>query len=863
MKPNSPSLSFTKTKFFSALSLILFLFGSIACAQRVPELKLWYDRPATAWEEALPLGNGTTGAMVFGGVAKERLQLNDNTLWSGYPDPGNNPNGPKYLPLLRKAVDDGDYALADKYWKKMQGPYSASYLHMGNLFLEFPFDSDEATNYNRSLDLNTAVSSVTFKIKGVTYLRETFISHPDKVAVMRISADSKNQVDVHAWLNSKLRYKLTTASADEMVLRGKAPMHIAHRDTEPLQIVYDDREKGEGMDFEIHVKIKTDGGTITRTDSSLQVANANAVIIYLSEGTSFNGYDRSPGLQGKDPSKDILKNLESAAAKGYDRLKSDHIADYQKLFRRVTLDLGSDKAAMKLPTDKRMIRFNQGGADPQLQTLYYQFGRYLLIACSRPGSPAANLQGMWNDHVQPPWGSNYTMNINTEMNYWPAESTNLDECHEPLLDFIGELADNGQETARINYGISPGWCAHHNSDIWAKTSPPGGYEADSHSQSRWACWPMAGAWLSTHLWEHYLYTGDKDFLAKKGWPLMKGAAQFLLAWLQEGPDGYLVTNPSTSPEHTFRIDGKEYQISMASTMDMAITKELFHDCLRAAAVVGGEEDFIKQITAASEKLYPYHIGKFGQLEEWFRDWDDPNDKHRHISHLFGLHPGTQILPDLTPGLASAAKQTLIHRGDESTGWSMAWKINWWARLRDGNHAYKILQDGLTYIDPNAEHATMGGGGAYPNLFDAHPPFQIDGNFGATAGMTEMLMQSHAGEIAILPALPDAWKSGSVRGLKARGGFTVDIEWADHKIRRIRVHSSLGGNCRVASSIPLKVVGTRYQDASGPNTNPLMQTPAPMDFKDDSGGALQELKPGRLYRIDFATKTGMDYTLVPQ
>jgi alpha-L-fucosidase 2 len=826
-------------------------------------LALWYDKPASVWEEALPLGNGKTGAMVFGGVGHEQFQLNDNTLWSGYPDPGNNPTAVKYLPLVRKAVEEGDYTLAAQYWKKMQGPYSARYLTMGSLFLDFPHDEKAISNYKRNLDLNTATTSVTYKTNGVTFNRETFISHQDKVMVVKLTASKKKNISMNVWLKSKLKYSVAPPSNDEIVLNGKAPMYVANRESEPLQVVYDKRENGEGMKFQIRVKVKTEGGSIAKTDSSLTVSNADVVILYVTEATSFNGFNKSPGLDGKDPAKEALANQQTAMQKTYPQLKASHIADYQKLFHRVTLDLGKDLAAVKLPTDQRMRRLNQGMSDNHLQTLYYQFGRYLLIACSRPGSPPANLQGMWNDHVKPPWGSNYTTNINTEMNYWHAETTNLSECHQPLFDFIGQLAINGKETAKINYGIEEGWCAHHNADIWAKTSPPGGYEWDPRSQARWACWPMSGAWLSLHLWEHYLFTGDKTFLKNTAWPSMKGAAQFLLGWLVKGPDGYLVTNPSTSPENVFKIDGKEYQVSMATTMDMAITRELLSACMQAVEVVGNETELKSKIEAALKQLYPYHIGQHGQLQEWFKDWDDPQDKHRHLSHLFGLHPGSQITPRTTPELSAAAKQSLIHRGDMSTGWSMAWKINWWARLGDGNHAYKILKEGLTYIDPKEKKETMGGGGTYPNLFDAHPPFQIDGNFGATAGITEMLLQSHAGEIHLLPALPAEWKEGSISGIRARGGFEIGIVWNNGKLANASIVSLQGGNCRLRTSVPVEVKEVSFKEATGENPNALMIHTKQPSYKKNQKATLIALDIEKGYVIDFETEKGKKYTIVPK
>jgi alpha-L-fucosidase 2 len=838
----------------------MYLVSIQALAQRNgSSLKLMYNGPATVWEEALPLGNGQTGAMVFGRIGNERLQLNDNTLWSGYPEPGNNPNGPKYLPLVRHAIQAGDYDQAALYWKKMQGPYSARYLPMADLILRFHHrDTTSITNYRRSLDLMTAVVSTSYRSNGVQYKREVFISYPDKALVMRLTANRKKRITFDVGLTSKLRFTART-TADELILNGKAPMYVADRNTEPLQVVYDEWD-GEGMTFEMHVKVIQNGGHVERSDTTLSVVSADAVTLILTESTSFNGYNHSPGHDGKDAGEESVSHLAKAMKKTYAQLMENHLDDYQPLFNRVKLDLGVTQDFSKIPTDERMLGLNRGNDDRGLIELYYQYGRYLIISCSRPGSPPANLQGMWNDHVQPPWGSNYTININTEMNYWPVESANLAECHQPLLDFIGNLAHNGAETARINYGIENGWCAHHNSDIWAKSSPPGGYEWDPRSQARWACWPMSGAWLSLHLWEHFQFGGDIQYLRTQAWPLMRGAAQFLLSWLIESPDGYLVTNPSTSPENVFKVDGKEYQLSMATTMDMAITRELFESCIRAADILKIDDPFTSQVREATEKLYPYHIGQYGQLQEWFKDWDDPEDKHRHLSHLFGLHPGSQISPLLTPTLAAAAKQSLIHRGDVSTGWSMAWKINWWARLRDGNHAMKILKDGLTYIGPKKEDPK--GGGTYPNLFDAHPPFQIDGNFGGTAGITQMLLQSHAGEISILPALPDEWKHGSVQGLRTRGGFLVDMIWKDRIVQKVSISSTLGGNCRVRTAEPVKVLETTFGPASGDNTNPLTATPRIPPYVDGSRTISRPIEVSKGFLIDFQTEKGKTYTLVP-
>jgi alpha-L-fucosidase 2 len=836
-------------------------FAPAQTAKQPSPLKLWYDQPAKAWEEALPLGNAKTGAMVFGGVVTERLQLNDNTLWSGFPDAGNNPNGISVLPQVREQVFAGRYDSASTLWRKMQGPYSARYLPLADFWIKFSYKDSQSLRYYRDLDLANALSLVKYTVDGITYQRETLISHPDKVLVIRITADKKAAIHFSSSLTSKLRYSTKAQSNRLLVLTGKAPKQVANRPAEAIQVGYADDAKGEGMNFTVYAKIVNEGGSISQSGDQLEVKNADAVTIYLTEATSFNGFDKSPGLAGKDPATEAKNNLQKAILKTYAAIKKTHIADYRSLFDRVKLDLGEDHAAAKLPTDLRLKNFTSSPVDHGLTTLYYQFGRYLMIASTRPGSRPTNLQGIWNDAVQPPWGSNYTTNINTEMNYWLAENANLSECHLPLFDFMKELAVNGAKTAKVNYGINEGWVVHHNSDLWAKTSPPGGYEGDPRSTPRWSAWPMAGAWFSTHLWEHYLFTGDKQFLREQAYPLMKGAAQFMLHWLVEDPKTkYLVTNPSTSPENTIKIKGKEFDMAMAGTMDMSIIRELFTALIKTTDALNIDAAFRKQLTDAREKLYPFHIGRNGQLQEWFNDWDDPNDKHRHISHLFGLYPGSQLTLNNTPELASAAKESLIERGDVSTGWSMAWKINWWARLHDGEHAYKILSTAFAFIDPNKEKAQMSGGGTYPNLFDAHPPFQIDGNFGATAGITEMLLQSHDGQVSLLPALPRAWGKGFVKGIKARGNFTIDITWNNGKLVQSKIVSVIGGICKLRTNEPVKVIEVKSMDNAGANALQTMYGKPPYQKNDNA--KLAEVDTSKGYIISFKTEKGKTYTIIP-
>ncbi len=800
--------------------------GLVSLSMQAREYKLWYDKPAAVWTEALPLGNGRLGAMVFGTPGVEQIQLNEETIWAGRPNNNANPDALEYIPKVRELVFAGKYLEAQTLaTEKVMAKTNSGmpYQTFGDLRISFPGHT-RYTDYYRELSLDSARTVVRYKVDGVTYRRETITSFTSQVVMVRLTADKPGMITCNALLTTPHQDPVIASDGNCVTLSGVSSWH------EGL--------KGKVL-FQGRLTATTQGGKVSCQDGTLSVEGADEAVLYVSIATNFNNYKNIDGNEVERSKNFLDKALKRSYA---DDVKA-HVAYFRRFMDRSFLDLGDDQFP-HVTTDMRVERFKDTN-DAFLVATYFKFGRYLLICSSQPGGQPANLQGIWNDKLFPSWDSKYTCNINLEMNYWPSEVTNLSELNEPLFKLIKEVSETGRETAKTMYGAD-GWVLHHNTDIWRITG--------ALDKAPSGMWPSGGAWLCRHLWERYLYTGDVAFL-RSAYPIMKEAGVFFdQTMVKEPVHGWLVVCPSNSPENVHAGSEGKATTAAGCTMDNQLVFDLWSAIITSARVLGVDAAFAAHLEQRIAQLPPMQVGRWGQLQEWMFDWDDPNDVHRHISHLYGLFPSNQISPYRTPALFDAARTSLIHRGDPSTGWSMGWKVCLWARLLDGDHAYKLITDQLTLVRNEKKK-----GGTYPNLFDAHPPFQIDGNFGCTAGIAEMLMQSYDGFIYLLPALPSLWKEGEVKGLMARGGFELNLKWKNGKVERLTIKSHAGGNCRLRSLHPLSAKGLKK--AKGKNPNALYEVPVIAQPLVNESAKLNkvELKPTYLY--DLPTRAGKEYVVI--